>query len=329
MSRAIYLRMTTCAAALMLSASPGSGAVNSSSLPIMEQSQTLTPSLTSSTVYPTFPLRSSRTFQTIWAERLYSNNPGLDGMGDDPLLNSLLTISYNATTGSYTLKDTANSNNMSATFSRTSRTTQGYIDIYTASSPTATDQLQLYDNVRISTSFTTAPVKLTYLSYGSWSHDDLTTGEIWERYFLFGYPTAARDMPVSGTASYSTAVSANIKSELAGDGEHMLSGSAKFTANFGQGNVSTNLTLVYPGATSYTYSGSGPIVSGNLFSGPFSSSTDPYFQLGSFAGGFYGPKATEMGYVFDLERGEADPYAGATVAPPLSWIVGVVVGKRN
>jgi hypothetical protein len=281
-----------------------------------------------SPTYPTFPLRASRTFQTIWAERLYSSTPGLDGIGDDPLPNSLLTISYNPRTGSYTLKDTANSNNTSVTFSRTSRTTQGYIDTYTKSSPTATDQLELYNNVRVSTSLSGAPVKLTYLSYGSWSHDDLTTGEIWDRYFLFGYPTGTQDMPLSGTASYSTAVSANMRTELPNSAEQTLSGSATFTANFGQGNVSTTLKLGYPDSTSYTYSGSGPI-SGSLFSGPFSSSTDPYLQLGSFAGGFYGPKATEMGYVFVVERGEADPYAGATVAPPLTWIVGAVVGKRN
>jgi hypothetical protein len=309
MNTAIYLRRTASAAVLLFSACAANGAVIS-------------------TRQSAFPLRTSRTFQTIWAERLYSNDPGLNGIGDDPLLNSLLTISYNAATGSYTLKDTANSNNVSATFSRASRKTQGYIDTYTRSSPTATDQLELDDNVRIGTSFSGAPVKLTYLSYGSWSHDDLTTGEIWGRYFLFGYPTATRDMPLSGTASYSTAVSANMKTELPSDGEHMLSGSATFTANFGQGNVSTTLKLAYPDSTSYAYSGSGPI-SGNLFSGPFSSSTDPYLQLGSFAGGFYGPKATEMGYVFVVERGEADPYAGAAIAPPLSWIVGAVVGKKN
>ena len=329
MSRAMYFRTAVCAAALLLSASPGHSAVNSVPLPITEPSSTVTPSLTGLTLYPAFPLRSTRTFQTIWAERLYSNTPGLNGIGDDPNPNSLLTISYNATNGSYTLKDTANSNNMSATFSRTSRTTQGYIDTYTANSPTATDRLQIYDNVRVGASLTGAPVRLSYLSYGNWSHDDLTTGEIWNRYFLIGYPTAPRDMPLTGTASYSTAVSANLKSEFVSDPEHVLSGSASFTANFAQGNVSTSLTLAYPGATSLSYSGSGPILSGNLFSAIFSSTTDPYFQLGSFAGGFYGPKATEMGYVFVIERGEADPYAGATVAPPLSWIVGAVVGKRN
>ncbi len=318
MKRAMYLGSTAFAAALLLSASPASGAVNS-----------VAPALVlSPTRYSTFPLRASRTFETIWSERVYSSVPGLDGIGDDPQLNSLLTISYNPTTGSYTLKDTANSNNMSATFSRTSRTTQGYIDTYTRSSPTATDQLQLYDNVRVGASLSGAPVKLTYLSYGSWSHDDLTTGEVWDRYFLFGYPTATRDMPLSGTASYSTAVSANMKTEFSNDGEHMLSGSATFVANFGQGNVSTTLKLGYPDSTLYAYSGTGPIY-GNLFSATFSSSTDPYLQLGSFAGGFYGPAATEMGYVFVIERGEADPYAGASIAPPLSWIVGAVVGKKN
>jgi len=305
MNKALNLTATAFAAALLLAASPCTGAT-----------------------YPTFPLKSSRTFQTIWAERLYSNTPGLNGIGDDPLPNSLLTVSYNATTGSYTLKDTADSNNTLVTFSRRTRTTQGYVDIYTATSSTATDQLQLYNDVRVPTLLSRAPVKLTYLSYGSWSHDDLTTGEDWKRYFLFGYPTATADMPLTGTASYSTLVSANMKSELPGDPEHTLSGSATFTANFGQGIVSTSLKLAYPDSTSYSYSGGGPI-SGNLFSGPFNSSTDSYFQLGSFAGGFYGPKATEMGYVFVIERGEADPYAGATVAPPLSWIVGAVVGKKN
>ena len=319
-----YLIATACTALLLLSGSPASAASNSShSSPRATLIVTPNP-----TRYPSFPLKSSGTFQTIWAERLYSNTPGLNGIGDDPLPDLLLTISYNAATGSYTLKDTANSNNVSVTFGRNSRTTQGYIDSYTASSPTAKDQLQLYDNVRAGASLTGAPVKLTYLSYGSWEHDDLTTGNDWDRYFLFGYQTNTQDMPRSGTATYSTAVSANMKTEISADAEHVLTGSATFTANFAQGNVNTSLVLGYPDSSSFAYNGSAPI-SGNLFSGTFSSSTDPYFQLGSFAGGFYGPKAIEMGYVFAIERGEADPYAGASLAPPLSWIVGAVVGKQN
>jgi hypothetical protein len=325
MSSVMYIRAAAFAVSLFLIASPGTGAVN----PVRKSALTAAPNLTlRSTSYPSFPLKNSRTFQTIWGELVYSSNGGVNGLGTDPLLNSLLTISYNAASGSYTLKDTENSTAMSATFSKSSRTTQNYIDTYTVSSPTATDQLHLYDNVRVGTSLTGAPVKLTYLSYGNWSHDDLATGQNWDRYFLFGSPTAAQDMPLTGTASYSTAVSASMKTEFANDPEAMLNGSATFTANFGQGSVSTSLRLGYPNWTSYTYSGTGPI-SGNRFWGDFTSSTDPYLQFGNFAGSFYGPRATEMGYVFAIERGEADPYAGAAVAPPLTWITGVVVGKNS
>jgi hypothetical protein len=329
MRRVLYVRVGAWAAALLLGTSAANGASKRLPQSIQTPNETAAPALTGTiTQYPTFPLRVSKTFQTIWAERYFSTTSGLGGIGTDPLLNSLLTISYNARTGVYTLKDTADSETMSATFRPTSRTTQGPIDYYRTSSPTATDELQLYNNVRLGTSATGAPVKLTYLSYGAWSHDNLTTGTTWERYFLFGYPTASRDMPLSGTASYSTAVSANVRTEIPSAGDAMLRGSATFTANFAQGIVNTSLTLAYSDSISYAYSGSGPI-SASSFSGPFSSSTDPYFNLGSFAGSFYGPKATEMGYVFAIERGEADPYAGASVAPPLSWIVGAVVGKKN
>jgi hypothetical protein len=193
-----------------------------------------------------------------------------------------------------------------------------------------TDQLRLYSNVRSGSSQAGAPIDLTYLSFGSWSHDDSTSGVSRDTYFLFGSPTVASDMPVSGTASYSTFVNANIVSIIPGNGESLLKGSATFTADFGKGTVDTALTLPLEnfGSPNSKYDGSGTI-SGSQFAGDFTTSDDPTFNNGKFAGGFFGPGAKEMGYTFTLSRGVADPYAGAAIEPALVWIVGAVVGTKT
>jgi hypothetical protein len=271
-----------------------------------------------------FPLQTSSGFQTVSAERIYWNNGSL-GVADYPGLTSSQTISYDAVTGAYTVNFAADSSTATATFDAASRTTDGSIDTYTRSSASAQDQLELYDNVRVGTSDASAPIKLTYLSFGIWSHKDLTNGEDREHYFLFGYPTATEEIPQTGTASYSTVLaSANMKTEL-NEPAHMLSGSATFTALFAQGKVSTDLTLNYPDATSYTYSGSGPI-NGNTFTGAFTTSNDPFYSaVGGYAGGFFGPQAQEVGYVFVLERGQRGGAGGV----PLTDIVGAVVGRKQ
>jgi hypothetical protein len=233
-----------------------------------------------------------------------------------------LTVNYDASSGTYTFI-----NNIGETtegpFTPADQTSSGYFDIYTYQGT-----LTLFNNVRADASQTGAPVKLTYLTFANYRYDDPIdyngAGQHISTYFLFGYPTETSDMPTSGTATYSTAVFGDIITQIDGDPATNFTGSATFTADFGSGTVNTMLTLpiAYPGSASSTYSGTGPI-DGNEFAGQFTSSTDPYFSKGDFAGGFFGPRAQEMGYVFDIFR------YNNTSPDPLSFVAGVVVGTKS
>lgn len=277
--------------------------------------------------YEAFPLTKSASFETIAGIRSYTVS-GNRTIGDFGVAgrNSGVTISYDSAAGSYRISDAV----ASATFDPTQRSSSDSFDTYTAASGTTTDELRLFGNIRSGGAPAGAPISLSYLSFGSWSHDDSSSGEHRDSYFLFGYPTATSDMPKSGTASYSTFVTANIVNIVPGQGESSLTGSATFRADFGAGTVGTSLTLPLTnfGSPTSTYSGNGAIA-GNQFNGNFTTVDDPSFNSGTFAGGFFGPGAKEVGYTFAISRGAADPGAGAAQQPPLSWIVGAVAGTKN
>lgn len=237
-------------------------------------------------------------------------------------LGPTVTVSYDAVHDIYAVQQ----DSVSASFSSADRTsTSGSVDTYAQQSGDLSDELRLYNNVRRGAPTAGAPIQLTYLSYGSWSHANSQTGDTQRTYFLYGYPTAVSDMPRTGSASYQTFVTGNVRDNVA---VYEVTGSATFSANFGAGNVSTDLTLIRSDQVALgTYSGTAPI-GGSQFSGTFSSSS-PDFQEGHFAGGFFGPAAKEMGYSFFI-RNYHDPYAGATMSYYVDqWIVGTVVGKKN
>jgi hypothetical protein len=313
--RIAFLRVTVPAFCLCLAACGGGGGTRV----VLTEPPPPTPTA--------FPLTTTGSFNTITADRQYQLPPtgitvskfGVAGS------NSGLTISYNAANGTYTVQNSATS----ATLGAGDRSSNTYLDVYSKQSGTATDALTLFSNVRSGASQSGAPVQLTYLSYGSWSHDDSSTGDHRDTYFLIGYPTTPSQMPLSGSATYSTAVTANLVSVFPAQGESSINGSATFTANFGTATVDTQLTLLTPAQNLIgTYLGTSPIA-GSTFGGTLTSSDDPYLNSGSFAGGFFGPNAKEMGYTFSIDRGVDDPYAGTTALPGRSWIVGAVVGTKN
>jgi hypothetical protein len=242
---------------------------------------------------------------------------GVGGRGSKPA-----TVNYDAATGTYTFV-----NNLGETFEgpfvAANRTSSDYFDVYTGPGT-----LTIFNNVRAGASQSGAPVKLTYLSFANYRYDDPIDNGVmgWHisSYHLFGYPTVTSDMPTSGTATYSAAVFGDITSQAQNDPITSFTGSGTFTANFGSGTVSTTLTLpiAFPGSTSSTYSGGGAI-SANEFAGQFTSSNDPHFSKGDFAGGFFGPRAQEMGYAFDIYRYDM------TSPDPQSFVVGAVVGTKS
>jgi len=234
---------------------------------------------------------------------------------------SNVSIKYDAASGTYTY----DSFGRIGTFPEANRTTSGYFDTYQSSEP-ANTTLTLYNNVRAGASQSGAPINLTYLSFGYYRYDDPRDdgllGLHFEDYIMFGYRTEASDMPKTGSATYSTAVFADTMSMDNNDPITSITGTATFTANFGAGTVDTALTLpfAHEGSTFSTYDGNGAIT-GNLFTGKFTTSDDPDFHYGNFAGGFFGPAADEMGYTFSLNR-------GGNVGPN-TYTIGAVVGTKS
>jgi hypothetical protein len=235
-----------------------------------------------------------------------------------------VTFKYDAASNTYTVTD----DTTTASFDASAGSNAGKFYKYSFQSGQTSDELDLFRNVQTSAY---NGIQLSYLSFGSWSHANSQTGERTLTYFVFGYPTAVSDMPRSGTASYKTLVSGNIRDirpTVDGATEYGVGGTATFTANFGSGTVATDLTLVRSDQVSLgSYSGTGTI-SANQFSGTFSS-TDPYFQSGAFMGGFYGPGAQEMGYAFTIRNYNPDPTSGASVNYVDQWIAGAVVGVKT
>jgi hypothetical protein len=242
-----------------------------------------------------------------------------------------LTISYDAAAGTYRVTDSAGT----ATFGSADRSTSGFQDVYTKQSSGVTDELRLFANARAGGSQSGAPLQFTYLTFGTWTHTDSATGAVRKSHMIFGYPTATASMPVSGSASYQTMVSASMfeGGPSYPNTQTEIEGTATFTANFGTGAINTQLSLNRPmGGTSLgVFTGTGTIQSGtNQFSGAFAGTSTPAGSTsGSFAGGFFGPSAAEMGYNFEIQKFIADPYAGASVLPMHTILTGTVVGKKQ
>ena len=274
---------------------------------------------------PSFPLTASASFPSLYSERQYTQGVGgglssLNGVSPRPGP----TIAYDAASGSYTI-----SGPTVVSFTTADRTsTSGYLDVYQKQGTGFSDALQLYNNVRAGASQAGAPIQLTYLSYGIWSHVDTQTDEKRRHYLLFGYPTTS--VPTSGAANYSTSITASMVEggPAFAAAESDVGGTATFSVNFGTGSISTDLNLQRVGGGSIgTFNGTGTMTA-DQFAGTFTSGLQS-FQAGQFAGGFFGPHAEEMGYGFYINLHIADPFAGATVAPMDTLITGAVLGKKQ
>lgn len=279
----------------------------------------------------TFPLVSNHTAQTITATSTYSGQISPDpiaspstfsmqsinvgGRADGP------TVTFDAASGTYTLRSGSDQVALSAT-NRVATT--DYTHAFHSATGAATDDVVLYGNALVPAPSATAPVQLTYSSYGFWKHKDVAANLTTQTYFLYGEPTGTSEMPKSGSASYqATATGVVMASGSSNPTLRTFNGTAVLTADFAANTVATTLSLGSDG----TYQGAGTI-SVNQFSGSF---TAPYslFSSGAFTGGFFGPAASEAGYTFKLLYFNPDPYAGASVADSRIWYSGVVVGKKN
>lgn len=269
-----------------------------------------------------FPLKTSLSFETIPSTLTY-NDPANGAQTFNSLAmeqrGSTVTFSYDAVSGTYTVKG----NGSTASFGQGDQISDtAYSDTFSKTAGATTDSIKLYGNARSDTQGT-APVVLSYTSYGIWTHSDSATALTSKTYFLYGQATGAGNMPTTGTASYQMTASAHaFDAGVSGVGEATrVTGSATLNANFGTGTIDTVLKF---GAT---YTGTGKI-SADQFAGTFSSN-DPAFMGGKFNGGFFGPGAKEAGYTFQITRHVADPYAGASVQPYNTYIAGVALGPKS
>jgi len=235
----------------------------------------------------------------------------------------VILIDYDAQARRYTLSSSWGT----VTLRRGDRTTpDGQWQNYEVDAGNVSDTVGIYSWPKAGTSNENAlgQIQLSYLSLGKWFHEESDTGKHMDAYFLFGFPTAAADMPTSGAATYKTMFAANyvdFYERTQGD----IDGTADFSIDFGTGKVATDLAML-----NHTYSGSGAITAFSQFAGNFDTSSDPNFSGGGFDGGFYGPAAKEMGYTFWLNSVPEDPYAGASLRDIHYYhIIGVVAGTRN
>jgi hypothetical protein len=154
-------------------------------------------------------------------------------------------------------------------------------------------------------------VPLSYLSFVIYNKSVAASGNTNASFSaevsVGGVPTVQRDMPTTGTASYTfgvggTAVKAGTSHTLEGNS------TATFSANFGAGTVATTINVMgrsgaptAPGplVSFGTATGDGNIVSGGpAFNGAFRGTGDVI--SGQFSGAFFGPQGLEAGYEFFL-----------------------------
>jgi len=157
-------------------------------------------------------------------------------------------------------------------------------------------------------------VPLSYTLLGNWIYMDESRPFV--HLMVGGVPTVARDMPKSGTATYTTGVdgAALHGGPLSGPINPALTSasSSTFSANFGTGAIDTSLHLVTVERDFGMFRGTGSIASGTpSFTGAFAGTI-----TSGFSGAFFGPRAGEMAYDWHLSTDNVSA-------------VGVVWGKKN
>ena len=162
---------------------------------------------------------------------------------------------------------------------------------------------------------------LSYVSFGTWLFDEhnprgisLSLRKV-NDYFYFGIPTAAADLPTTGTASLEGIVQGKLYAADAR--EYDLQGTATFYADFSAQAFSTQLIM---SGTGRDFSGTldigklvggGQISSDSRFRGIWTESANGY--SGSILGSFFGPQAQEFGYSFGINNAGLTALGGGSV----------------
>jgi len=229
------------------------------------------------------------------------------------------TISYNASTQTYTLYDYDGGPGYSYSpakivASQSSAAYTFYRD------PSTGSTLKLLND-----SASNPVIALSYVTYGKWVVPQNPPIHFADNYLVFGQITPASAVPRTGSASYKAILDGTYQS---GATTYRLSGNAAFSASFGTGIMGLSVTPVATAANGTklnfgTLTGSGYITADSSSFGATSRTraADGTKTLFSSTGNFYGPAAQEIGGVFTLSQTLGTKQIGEGG--------GAFVGKKN
>jgi hypothetical protein len=229
------------------------------------------------------------------------------------------TISYNATSQTYTLYDYDGGPGTSYSPSKivASQSSAAYT-FYR--DPSTGSTLKLLND-----SASNPVIALNYVTYGKWIVPQRAPIHFADNYVVFGQISPASAVPRTGSASYKAILDGTYQQ---GASTYHLSGNAAFAANFGTGIMGLSVTPVGTTAsgtrlTFGTLTGSGFITTDSSSFGATSRTraADGTKTLFSATGNFYGPAAQEIGGVFTLSQTLGTKQIGEGG--------GAFVGKKN
>ncbi|WP_157132685.1 transferrin-binding protein-like solute binding protein [Novosphingobium nitrogenifigens] len=223
-----------------------------------------------------------------------------------------LTISYDATSNSYTIT----TQGRSQTFAPADMASAANgIAVYSKTSGTTTDRLtMLAANV---TGYNSAAPQYSGLAY--WQRYSVSgTGEATTfDIFTYGLDTPASAVPRTGQAAYATTVVGLVT--LPGTEARMFQGTGRLDVDFLDGILSTSATTTETGlASGAVIGGTGSLTgtgtlssSANAFTGTVHYSGSGNSSSGTLSGRFYGPSAQELGAAFSSSGSDGSAASGA------------------
>ncbi|MEN3749320.1 hypothetical protein TPR58_19255 [Sphingomonas sp. HF-S3] len=146
---------------------------------------------------------------------------------------------------------------------------------------------------------------LSRVTYANWQRADSLTGATRITSAIYGYPTLLRDLPTTGSATYTARISGRIVRVATGSSgagrNQKIGGALTVTSNWATGLVSVTINLVTIAADGTqtpfaTYVGSGSTPVGTTeFNGPSTSGSQ---LAGSIQGSFFGSAGEQIGFTF-------------------------------
>jgi len=286
--------VVTVALPMLLSACGGGGGVAST------PTTPPTPPAPPATYTKLADLTGSNTFNTAGVAWQASSS-GISGQTLVPFGNAV-TVNYDVNSGTYTINAPGGITGSFSPANADPLGTGGNVQAYVKNTATGQQRLRV-------TQPSVGGVPLSYMMLGTFLDGSAGVSRSWS--VVGGMPTLATDMPKTGSATYTTEGGGVV---LSSGVQHntTTASTASFSANFGTGALSTSVKLVAAPANGGaavdfgTFNGTGTITSGtSAFTGAFTGTTGP-----GFAGAFFGPQATEMGYTFNFKTDTIEAFGG-------------------